>query len=53
MILIRCNFEAVNDEDVISTGYLDEKLFKINSHISLMEKDYNEFELQYNKQSVE
>ena len=26
---------------------------KINGHISYIEKDYNEFKLQYNKQSVE
>ena len=50
---ITTNFEAVNDEDVINKGYLDEKLLKIDGHISLLEKDYNEFKLQYNKQSVE
>ena len=33
--------------------YIDEKLLKINGHLSLLEKDYNEFKLQYNKQSVE
>ena len=33
--------------------YLDEKLTKIDSHISFSEKDYNEFKLEYNKQSVE
>ena len=47
------NFEAVDDEDVINKGYLDEKLLKINGHLSKLEKDYNEFKLQYNKQSVE
>ena len=26
---------------------------KIDSHLSKLEKDYNEFKLQYNKQSVE
>ena len=26
---------------------------KINGHLSKLEKDYNEFKLQYNKQSVE
>ena len=46
-------FEAVNDEDVINKGYLDSKLLKINGHLSKLEKDYNEFKLQYNKQSVE
>ena len=47
------NFEADDDEDVINKAYLDEKLEKIDGHISCIEKDYNEFKLQYNKQSVE
>ena len=50
---ITTTFEAVNDEDVINKGYLDDKLIKINGHLSKLEKDYNEFRLQYNKQSVE
>ena len=50
---ITTNFEPVDNEDVINKGYLDEKLIKINGHISKLEKDYNEFKLQYNKQSVE
>ena len=28
-------------------------MIKINGHLSKLEKDYNEFKLQYNKQSVE
>ena len=47
------NFEAVDDKDVINTGYLDSKLLKIDGHLSKLEKDYNEFKLQYNKQNVE
>ena len=47
------NSEAVNSSDVINEAYLHEKLLKINGHLSLLEKDYNEFKLQYNKQSVE
>ena len=47
------NFEAVDDEEVINKGYLDSKLLKIDCHISKLEKDYNEFKLQYNKQKVE
>ena len=47
------NFNAVNNEDVINKCYLDEKLLKINGHISKLEKDFIEFKLQYNKQSVE
>ena len=47
------NFQPVDDSDVINKTYLDEKLLKINGQLSLLEKDYNEFKLQYNKQSVE
>ena len=46
------NLEASNPED-INKVYLDEDLFKINGHISLIEKDYNEFKLLSNKHSVE
>ena len=47
------NFEAVDDKDVINKGFLYEKLLKINGHLSKLEKDFNEFKIQYNKQSVE
>ena len=47
------NFEAVDDTDVINKRYVDEKLLKVNSQLSKLEEDYNEFKLQYNKQSVE
>ena len=50
---ITTTFEAVNDEDVINKGFLGEKLLKIDGHLSKSEKDFNEFKLQYNKQSVE
>ena len=50
---ITTNFEPINNSDVINKIYLDEKFLKINGHISKLEKDYNQFELQYNKQSVE
>ena len=50
---ITTTFKAVNDEDVINKGFLDEKLLKIDGHLSKLEKDFNEFKLQYNKQSVE
>ena len=46
-------FEPIDNSDVINKGYLDEKLLKIDGHLSKLEKDYNEFILQYNKQSVE
>ena len=32
---------------------MDDKLLKIDGHLSNLEKDYNEFKLQYNKQTVE
>ena len=47
------NFEPINNSDVINKGYLDEELKKTNGHIAYIEKDYNEFKEQYNKQSVE
>ena len=47
------NFELVDDSDDINRGYLDSKLLKIDGHLSKLEKDYNEFKLQYNKQNVE
>ena len=50
---ITTNFEPNDISDVINKGYLDEKLLKIDVHISKLEKDYNEFKLQYNKQNVE
>ena len=50
---ITTNFEAVDDKDVIHNVYLDEKLKRSDGHISYTENDYNEFTLQYNKQSVE
>ena len=50
---ITTNFKPVDNEDVINKGYLDSKLLKIDGHLSKLEKDFNEFKLQYNKQSVE
>ena len=47
------NFEPIDNSDVINKGYLDDKLLRINGHLSKLEKDFNEFKLQYNKQSVE
>ena len=46
-------FEATDNTDVISKAYLDEKILKINGHLSILEKNYNDYKLQYNKQSVE
>ena len=50
---ITTNFEPVNNSDVINKGFLDEKLLKINGHLSKLEKDFNEFKKQYDKQAVE
>ena len=50
---IKTDFEAMDDSDVINKSYLHSKLLKIDSHLSKLEKDYKEFKLQYNKQSVE
>ena len=47
------NFERTDDSDVINKAYLYEKLLKIDGHLSFLEKDYNEFKLQNNKQSAE
>ena len=47
------NFEPIDNLDVINKAYLDSKLLKIDGHLSKLEKDYNEFKLQYNKQKVE
>ena len=47
------DFAAVDGSDVINKAYLDSKILKIDTHLSKLEKDYNEIKLQYNKQSVE
>ena len=38
-------FEHVNIEDVINKAHLEEKLSKIEGHLPLLEKDYNEFKI--------
>ena len=50
---ITTNFEHTDNSDVINKAYLDKKLLKINGHLSKLEKDYNEVNLEYNKQSFE
>ena len=50
---ITTSFEPVDNPDVTNKGYLDSKLMKIDGHLSKLEKDYNEFKLQCNKQNVE
>ena len=50
---ITTNFEPIDNSDVINKGYLDSKLLKIDGYVSKLEKDYNEFIIQYNKQNIE
>ena len=50
---ITTNFEPINNEDVVNKAYLDEKLKKRNPHLSSLQKENNDFKIQYNKQSVE
>ena len=50
---VSTNFKATDDSDVINKAHLDDKFKKIDGHIAYLEKDYNEFKKQYNKQSVE
>ena len=47
------NFEPIDNSDVVNKGYLDSKILKKDGYLSKLQKDYNEFILQYNKQSVE
>ena len=47
------NFEFVNNDDVINKACLDEKLEKLDGHLSFLEKDYDEFKLQHDKHSIE
>ena len=47
------DFEATDDSDVINKAYLDDKLKKMDGQIAYIEKDYNDFKKQDNKQSVE
>ena len=46
---ITTDFEPIITEDVLNKAYLDENLIKVNGDLSLLEKDYNEYKLQYNK----
>ena len=50
---ITTDFEAVDDSDVINKSYPDSKLLRIDGHLSKLEKEFNEFKLQYNKRNVE
>ena len=50
---ITTNFEPTDDSDVLNKAHLDKKLLKINGQLSKLEKDFNEFKLQNNKQNIE
>ena len=50
---ITTNFEPTDDQDVINKAHLNKKLIKLRGHLSKLEKDFNEFKLQYNKQNIE
>ena len=50
---LTANFKPVDDLDVVNKAYLDEKLLKIDGHLSKLESDFKKFKLQYNKQNVE
>ena len=50
---ITTNVEPTDDSDVLNKAHLDKKLLKINGQLSKLEKDFNEFELQNNKQNIE
>ena len=40
---ITTSFKAGEDEDVINKGFSEEKLLKINGHLSKLDKTYNKF----------
>ena len=54
MILIKTmkkttSFEPIKNENVKNKAYLDGNLLKRNCHLSLLEEEFNEIKLQYNK----
>ena len=49
---ITANFEPSVDPDVINKAYLDKKISKIEGHLLLVEKDYNEFKLLSDKKPI-
>ena len=50
---ITTKLEAYNLQDAIDKTYWVGKIFETDSHISVLEKDYNKFILLSNKQSIE
>ena len=49
----KTNFEASDCSDVINKTYIEDNLLKIDGHLSIPEKDYNEIFLHYKKPTVE
>ena len=50
---LRTKFEPTDDVDVVHKSCLDEKLLKLNVHLSFLEIDYNGFNLLSNEESIE
>ena len=46
-------FTVSHDEDIINKALRDKKIFKIEGHLWLLEKDHKKVKLYSNKQSVE
>ena len=43
------NFEPLNIENAVNKGYLDTKILEVEAHLSLVEKNSNEFKLHSDK----
>ena len=50
---ITSNFDSTDDSYVINKSFFDKNLSKIHGNLRLLEKNYNEFILHYNKKPVE
>ena len=50
---ITTDFEPIDDSDVMNKLYPEEKSSEIDTHLSLIKKDYNEIKILNAKQSVE
>ena len=50
---ITTKFEAIDDKDVKNKAYPDKKFSKLESQISDIEENYNDFKILSNKQTIE
>ena len=50
---ITTNFKPTNSECALNKAYLDEKIFKTDGNLSFSEKDYKEFKILCNEQTIE